>query len=776
MRQASFWFTIAFVLMVAIVPAHRVLPLTQVAQAQATAPQIVRVAEVPNFDDVKFPDVLGTGSRVYVAGGSGKGDRKAIHVFSDPPYSDFSGVVTMGAAAGASDYSVSVMAMAPDGTIYQLWASADNKYFKIRRKDPNPNESQRTWTDERTIISGGGFRVRPDIAVTSSGRVFVVWDEDSRYRYRYSDNRGDSWSGTAIVSEDTSAGRPFLAPDYQGSMWIAYGTSGNRGAGHIKAGQMVAGATSFSIYDLTPEKTDKISNYYADPTITVLPNNIPVVAWRDVERGIYYAERVPETGNWQRSRLVGGNSYGTVAITSDRDGNMHLGWASDNSGRYEFWYAFKPFNQNWQGPIQITNDSDLQANVSISQTSVDYAYGHMVGERFTGRGLKTQYAVLKNTGVGCGIDSVKIDNDAQYSTDTDLQISITPNAACTPTQMQISLNEPPTATQPGRIPYNANPTISIPAQYTQQCIQTVYVALFKDANTAFNAAAVKSDTIVYDAAGDVDAYVSARNPNLGSRNPGYTPFQGLMDAPGALRASNGDPAWTGTLQYYLSINDAADCSKLKQLVVGGTTVSMPTGSFSGVLGLPYPTSTAPGAKPFDVIVYDGLNSSKTFTQVLNFDPIDDPSNTQADESGRPVVNSVSIAGDNASASARKSIIRTLTFSDTNVTDNLYRPNNPGTQFWGVWVANGPRNVANPDPAALSWFPVPVDQPAAAFSVKWNLFNAGPGPKLDQEGSYTVFVRFLDGAGNPSTRIVSTTLQLDAGYSLPTIVLPVVLKP
>jgi hypothetical protein len=112
----------------------------------------------------------------------------------------------------------------------------------------------------------------------------------------------------------------------------------------------------------------------------------------------------------------------------------------------------------------------------------------------------------------------------------------------------------------------------------------------------------------------------------------------------------------------------------------------------------------------------------------------------------------------------------------NVTDNLYRSNSPGTQFWGVWVANGPRNDLNPDPNDLLWVPVEVADPATSFSFSWNLFNNGPGPATDQQGQYVVFVKFLDGAGNPSTATFSTTVTLDAGYSLPTQRLPLVLKP
>lgn len=773
MRRSYLWFTIAFVMMVAISPAPGVMRHTQVAQAQSSGPQVVNITNVPNLSDVKYPDVLGVGNRAYIAVGTDKTKRKAVHVYTDQPYTTFSDRVTMGEAPGKADYSISIMARGPDGTLYQMWTSQENRNFKIRRLDPNTT----SWTSERTLTRGSVFRAHPDMAVTSDGRVFVTWWEDGVFRYATSDNRGDSWSSSARISNDSAVGRAVLAADYQGSMWVAYGTTGDAStAGRIVVGQFVKGGSSFSLREVVPDKSS--SNYFNDPTITVYPNNVPVVAWRDVNGGIYYAERRSSDGAWIRSRLVGGkaSAYGMVAIVSDSEGNLHLGWAGDTSGRMEFWYAFKPFGLAWQGPKQLTSDSDLDANVSISQTLTDAAYGHMVGERFTGSGLKTRYAALKNV-VGCAIKSVTIDNGAAYSADTDLQVRIEPESTCTPTQMQISLNVPPSESTP-RVAYNANPTISIPTQYAQQCVQTVYVVLYKDSSAPYNSGAIKSDTIVYDAPGDVDANVSVYNPNLRSQDMNSTPFQNVTDAPGSTRASDGDPAWTGIFQYHISVYDAGECSKLTKFVVNNTTTNMPSGFFNGALGLPYPTSTAPGAKPFDVVVYDGINNSKSYPVTINFDPIDDPSNvdqsgaTIADENGRPVLNQGSVAGD----ANTKSIIRKLSFSGVNVSDNLYRKDTSlyaaGTQFWGVWVANSAPNQTNADPAqTLAWTPVQVAQPATDFSISWNLFNGRAAALSGQQGSYTVFVRFLDGAGNPTNKIISTTLQLDAGYSVPTLFLP-----
>ncbi len=232
------------------------------------------------------------------------------------------------------------------------------------------------------------------------------------------------------------------------------------------------------------------------------------------------------------------------------------------------------------------------------------------------------------------------------------------------------------------------------------------------------------------------------------------------------------------MQAHLSVNNAGDCTGLTKFTVGGTSTDIANGSFAGVIGLPYPASTPPGEKAFDVTVFDQLGNSKVFPQSVVFDPIDDPSNNVVDQSGRPVVKSATLSNDNASAAARLSILRTLTFTDVNVLDNLYRPETPGAQFWGVWVANGPRNAKpeDVDPATLTWTPVYVPNPGATFSIQWNIFNNGPGVAFDKDGTYPVFVRFLDGAGNPSSEIRSTTFTLDPGYKLPTLWMPILAKP
>jgi hypothetical protein len=139
------------------------------------------------------------------------------------------------------------------------------------------------------------------------------------------------------------------------------------------------------------------------------------------------------------------------------------------------------------------------------------------------------------------------------------------------------------------------------------------------------------------------------------------------------------------------------------------------------------------------------------------------------------------AGGSFSADTNNSIIRTLSFSGISVTDNLYGQQGenlpPGQQFWGVWLANSPKDQ---DPGAddpdLQWYAARVPAPGASFSVQWSLFSGQDfGADRNQAGTYTVYARFLDGAGNPSAESLSATVTLQPGYTLPQAALPFVMK-
>jgi hypothetical protein len=111
----------------------------------------------------------------------------------------------------------------------------------------------------------------------------------------------------------------------------------------------------------------------------------------------------------------------------------------------------------------------------------------------------------------------------------------------------------------------------------------------------------------------------------------------------------------------------------------------------------------------------------------------------------------------------------LQFTSLSVTDNLY----PGRGFWGVWLANSRTPVANPaaDPT-LVWVPVEVPGDSNNFSIVWSLASGLPEAQRTP-GTYYIYARVLDGAGNPSATVLPvTTITLDQ-VTFPQVFLPMV---
>jgi hypothetical protein len=97
----------------------------------------------------------------------------------------------------------------------------------------------------------------------------------------------------------------------------------------------------------------------------------------------------------------------------------------------------------------------------------------------------------------------------------------------------------------------------------------------------------------------------------------------------------------------------------------------------------------------------------------------------------------------------------ITLSGGSVTDDLF-PGATGTQYWGVWVANAVCSGAGSCPAdtdaSLHW--AAVSTPTYT-TLDWNLHD-GLNTVATAGGSeyYKTYIKFLDGAGNPSASSIS----------------------
>jgi hypothetical protein len=263
------------------------------------------------------------------------------------------------------------------------------------------------------------------------------------------------------------------------------------------------------------------------------------------------------------------------------------------------------------------------------------------------------------------------------------------------------------------------------------------------------------------------------NPNMLGLPPIYTPnsssnAQAIAPADAYEGgASDGHPKYTRVRKFFLGITDNGDCTGLGDFFVPGSDTAQPKEiPLAGFAGSPaLPGFGTPGEKPISVVISDTIGNQQAYGPMsLIYDP--DP----------PVLSGGSVSGDTNTGT----ILRTLSFSGVSVNDTLYGQfeNLPaGQQFWGIWLANvnltATPNIT-PDSPGLNWFPVPVGVPSAQFSMQWSLFSGlGYGPTQGHAGSYRVLVRFLDGAGNPSQGVLSTTLTLDSGYTTPQVFVPTV---
>lgn len=776
--------------------------------ALAQTPEITFIGRttLPFSGNVKTPQITGRGDVVHIAGSAGSRDDNFARYWrkSADGTLNFTEPRTLGPATGPPNYANSDVTVAPNGRVYvianntsdqaiYLWSSTDGIAW-------NPD-------DRKTVIRGGGFRVFSHIAA-SNDRLWVVWSQDGRYRYRTTTDitGGGGWTGTQLVSTRESSGHPSVAVSPDGSrMAVAYAIS----SGDIYVG--IWNGEGFT------ERLVLDNNLYlADPTVAFGPDNRIWVAWRAVEDEVYVS-RENDQGNFPVSRLLRAGSYGTVSISVDPQNLAHVFWVGNRGDGWKAYYARQGTDGSWG--LSVAEPGAFIVSGMGAVTVSDFAYGHGVTEYFGGSGLVIGYYLFRSQGNNCIAQTITIGNalpglSPPVVRDSSVVGTITPSAGCTPAEQRVVLNaqnaSAPAAQWSG--------AYSVPIGNLEQCVQTLHVQLRANNRTQFDPQ-WRSITFVADplAAGTpVDAAVAVMNPKMfGLIPPVFSPVSPAGDMMSEGGASNGDPGYTRIPQMHLQIADIGDCTGINAYNVLFENTDTPpfqsdtiTGTFASNLPLPPQVqnqSLQVGETLFRVRVFDRAGNSVTLPRRMVYDP--------PDPNGRPVMDlsQTSLTTDTNTLT----ILRSLIINTIVVTDNLYQrgfsvpirgytnnqtpPNSsdPTKQFWGLWIAveylgKGANAETQYPPLPhggltfdnLRWQPVEVPNAVAGARVRFNLFSGvldrtassptnGFGLDLTKDGTYRVYVKALDGAGNASTATYSTTLRLDPGYELPTIRLPII---
>ena len=658
------------------------------------------------------------------------------------------------------------------GSTLHFVYSLNGEDFQIYYRQAAISGANPTWSDRQRIseISGDRKAFAPHLTVDEGGNAHIVWIDNGcgdEYNVFYR-LRAANGTLSGISAPRGNCGefqnRPQVTLTSDGTPHIAFQAGTDIYYSRLEGASWVSRDVSES------------SRNSSNSTITSDGTAIYVAWGEGIASGNHDVRfRRSQDGGQNWSNIIDladspDFSQFPDAIWSPTTQRVYITWQDDTGkadGDSDIWYSeFDPATDITTQAQQLINlgQPSRLPSIGLSASTAGIAWQDRVG------GEPTIYYLSGQMEGGCS-GSLELEGGAEATNKTELSGVVTPQG-CTPDEMQISVDEPPSS-DTARVPYTSNITVPITNASCEST--TVYVQLFESGSTG----TASSDSITVD--NSVTAQVRVSNPYSSNLPPTYTPpsLAGVeLQQGGFIGATDGSNSYTRDRLIYLGINDTGDCSGLASFSVPESIdSSISNGGFQSAIPLPGEGSIGP--REFHVIVTDEANNATTFPSAdtkfkIIYDPSDtDPSPTVTDTLGLPILaDGGTVAGDTVN-----SIIRTFTFGGINVTDNLYGQNGenlaPGQQFWGVWMANS-RVDNDQDNPTLEWTAVRVPTPSAAFSVEWNIFTGlGYGPDLTQTGDYFIYVRFLDGAGNPSEGFLKTQVRLEPGYTVPTVHLPAI---
>jgi hypothetical protein len=237
-----------------------------------------------------------------------------------------------------------------------------------------------TWSPSQRLTWNSGWSGLPDVVVDSSGRVHVVWYDETpgntELFYKQSPDGGDTWLSTQRLTWTSGFSQaPAVAVNPSGDLHLLWwdNTPGNAEIFYKKS--LDSGSTWSIGQRLTWTSGDSQA-----PALTIDSSGGLDAVWWDNTPGnaeIFFRKGSPGGAAWTASlRLTWspGNSYGPALAVSYL-GHLHLVWYDDTPGNYEIYY--KKFIQQRAG-------ESLRKNCGQSIDLVAFAEGRDLAFQFLG--------------------------------------------------------------------------------------------------------------------------------------------------------------------------------------------------------------------------------------------------------------------------------------------------------------------------------------------------------------------------------------------------------
>ncbi|KAB8141131.1 hypothetical protein F8S13_20205 [Chloroflexia bacterium SDU3-3] len=630
------------------------------------------------------------------------------------------------------------IAMDGGGTKHLAYASGDTIYYRNKTAGGS-------WSGSRKVASDS-FPNPVRMAVAPNGTIWVIWrDTDgSRIRFRYSTDGGSNWSGSTIASD---SGNMYMFDIAVGSDNIPHAVWYVRSSGSYK-GEIRYGDWNGSGFTTGRVTSDGSTLYDADPVIAVDGNNVQHLSWRKqlndtgTKWAIMYARRNTGSGwsDFTTLATTNGDAKYSPGIGTDKNGSIYVGYSDPtSSSRRHIALLSKPSNSaNWSNQAVSDSRWDYRpAIVGTTDTGIEAHIAYQKEDKADEAEIRyLRYSFGSATPTATPIPPVNADitiNNGAEITNSNSVIVTFQNVTGNPTQVRWKWGSAPTDASTdsgGWVAYNSTMTVSLPSNASTCTDLILYAQAKSDASTDSTPGV---DAIKYDNA--VQARAAAVNPNMAYGTSTYN-----------LGATSGDTGFTRSNNIAVRIEDVGDCAGLKSYSVNGNAATNWTTGATQATTTVNVDTTAEGQKSVPIVVTDNQGNNLSNTPSYYYDKT------------APAVRSLGTLA----LPSGDGILQRLNFSGVDVTDTLYS-SATGKPFWGVWVASS-KVYHSTDTAInasdMQWTVVRVPNPGATFSVEYSLASgrsiadlAGPNPNY-------IYVKFLDGAGNPSAEtLVSEPLTI-----------------
>jgi hypothetical protein len=730
----------------AIVPANP-------SYAQTTL-RLITQFNLNNTSKVKYPSIDVSGNTVHVT--TNNDEDSALYFTKGETATSFASPFRLGNADGFVDFTAVAVDAGPDGSVYAAWINADSRVMYLRRRDPAGN-----WGPLRTVdnTNSPGGRDFTAVGVTSTGTVFVFWrDIDRPVRYRFSTDQGASWSNLRNLSDTVAYREPIdVATGPNGQIAVSFSAS-------VEPLSVFVSVWNGSSFD-----TRVGAENAAGSSITYAPNGKLYISWRGASdqssnNGMFYAEQ-QSNGTFPRSRLAGGSVSSGTAISADAEGNLHFGWAAPVGGDVQLYYAFRSASGQFAGPIG--SDSGGIFNVDGAPNISDSTYFHTVSEVFTGNTSRVRYSLFSSGAPGINATPL-IEEGAALTRRNDNLVSVAFQVTGpTPNQVRYRWGAPPTDTQfdstgaQGWETYSTPKLVTVPERIRNVCGEQVLYTQVRVAGGTTETVA-KSDGITIDSVVNTPGVLAGLNPySAEAANDPITPTEAIELTAGSA-SNTGSPKYTRIDAINIEIDNATDCSGLDTVAIGKNANSLTTpdlivnNRFDKRIFFPTGALT-PGRNDYIIRLKDKAGNTLDIPDTIFYDDTD------------PVLVTATLT---LTPTQHATLLVDLQFSNVNVTDTIYDEN--GRKFWGVWVAVS-RTAVDPNTASnLVWVPLKASGTGNSFTISNFSLASGLASSSVTPGTYYVYARFLDGAGNSTDGFVSASRTL-AVVEGPQVILPLVRK-